>query len=250
MRRINKNKPAADGEMTGANCWEEFWNRADTGLYVNQRNLEAHFACIEAGLGPHMPTDGAVLDYGCGDALAAAALARCCRKLTLYDASAAVQSRLRSRYAEDARIEVALDDGPQALPPGGFDVVTVVSVVQYVPPDALPALLRRWRGLLAPGGKLILADVVQPHIPLYRDVASQLTFARRNRFFIPAIFGIIKLALSDYRKIRKSAGFAAYTAPDMLRLLEEAGFDAQRLTPNIGPTPHRLSFIAETSIRP
>jgi SAM-dependent methyltransferase len=250
MLRINKNKPVSGGEMTGANRWEEFWNRADTGLYVNQRNLEAHFACIEAGLSPHMPTDGAALDYGCGDALAANALARYCRKLTLYDASAAVQSRLRSRYAGDPRIEVACDDGTEALPPGGFDVVTVVSVVQYVPPDALPALLRRWRALLAPGGKLILADVVQPHVPLYQDVASQLTFARRNGFLIPALLGIAKLALSDYRKIRKSAGFATYTAPDMLRLLEEAGFDAQRLTPNIGPTPHRLSFIAEPSARP
>ncbi|HRJ62035.1 MAG TPA: class I SAM-dependent methyltransferase, partial [Azospirillaceae bacterium] len=79
--------------------------------------------------------------------------------------------------------------------------------------------------------------------PLLRDVASQLSFAAANGFFGPAVLGIVKLALSDYREIRKTAGFSMYDAETMLKLLSEAGFQpAERLTPNIGPTPHRLSF--------
>lgn len=233
--------------MTAQGAWGEFWNRADTGIYVNRRNLEAHFANLVDGLAPHMPDGGAALDYGCGDALAAEALAARCARLTLYDAAPAVRTRLKERYAAHPRIRVADDHSPAALPNGAFDVITVVSVVQYVAPDALPDLLRRWRGLLAPGGRFILADVVPPETPLLRDVASQLAFAKRNGFFIPALLGIARLALSDYRKIRKSAGFATYSVEAMLRLLAEAGFDAERLSPNIGPTPHRLSFIARAS---
>lgn len=230
--------------MSAASAWGEFWNRAETGVYVNQRNLEAHFACLTAGLTPHMPAGGAVLDYGCGDALAAGELARRCDRLTLYDAAPAVRQRLKERYASHPRIRIADSDDAGALPDGGFDVVTVVSVIQYVPPADLPALLRRWRGLLKPGGCLILADVVPPGTPLLRDVASQLSFAAANGFLLPAALGIVKLALSDYRKIRKTAGFSMYDAEAMLELLKDAGFHAERLTPNIGPTPHRLSFKA------
>lgn len=232
----------AQGQAHAA--WGEFWNRADTGVYVNQRNLEAHFACLAAGLAPHMPAGGAVLDYGCGDALAAGELAQRCASLTLYDAAPAVRRRLKERYAKHPRIRIADSDGGDALPDGAFDVVTVVSVVQYVPPAELPALLRRWRGLLKPGGRLILADVVPPGTPLLRDVASQLSFAAANGFFGPAVLGIVKLALSDYRKIRKTVGFSMYGAESMLELLSDAGFQAERLIPNIGPTPHRLSFKA------
>lgn len=230
--------------MSAASAWGEFWNRADTGVYVNRRNLEAHFACLADGLAPHMPKDGAALDYGCGDALAAGTLAERCAKLTLYDAAPTVRDRVKARYAGHPRIGIAEDDGPQSLPPGGFDVVTVVSVIQYVPPADLPALLRRWRDLLKPGGRLILADIVPPQTPLLRDVASQLAFAAANGFLFPALLGIVRLALSDYRKIRKTAGFSMYTAESMLDLLRDAGFHAERLTPNIGPTPHRLSFRA------
>lgn len=230
--------------MSAASAWGEFWNRAETGVYVNQRNLEAHFACLTAGLAPHMPASGAVLDYGCGDALAAGELAQRCDRLTLYDAAPAVRQRLKARYASHPRVRIAESDDADALPDGGFDVVTVVSVIQYVPPDDLPALLRRWRALLKPGGCLILADVVPPGTPLLRDVASQLSFAAANGFLVPAVLGIVKLALSDYRKIRKTAGFSMYDAESMLELLSAAGFQAKRLTPNIGPTPHRLSFKA------
>ena len=207
-------------------AWGEFWNRTDTGVYVNKRNLEAHFACLAAGLAPHMPHGGAALDYGCGDALAAAELAQRCDSLTLYDAAPAVRQRLKARYAKQPRIRIADSDGGDALPNGAFDVVTVVSVVQYVPPAELPALLRRWRALLKPGGRLILADVVPPKTPLLRDVASQLSFAAANGFLFPALLGILKLALSDYRKIRKTAGFSMYDAEAMLELLREAGFQA------------------------
>lgn len=231
--------------MAACGAWEDFWNQADVGLYVNKRNLEAHFARLAADLTPYYPSCGAVLDYGCGDALAADPLSRRCGSLTLFDAAPAVRRRLAQRFAGRAGIIVAHDENDPILsPPGGFDLITVVSVAQYIPRDALPSLMRRWRGMLAPDGRLLLADVAPPDASAWRDAASQLTFAAQNGFLTAAMIGMVRLIGSDYRKIRKAAGFSTYAADEIIGLLRDAGFNAERLLRNIGPTPHRLSFIA------
>lgn len=228
--------------MAAESGWIEFWNRPNA-IYVNQKNLEAHFACLSDDLLPHIPEGGTVLDYGCGDALAAETLAGRCGSLLLYDAAPAVQARLRHRFAGHGRIRV-LDDAELAtLPADGIDLILVVSVLQYIPPPDLPGLVGRWKTLLKPGGRLLVGDVVQPDTPLYRDVASQLRMASRHGFLIPAVLGIARLALSDYRQLRQRAGFATYRPEQVITLLADGGLAPERLAKNIGPTAHRASFI-------
>lgn len=230
--------------MDGRAQWVEFWNRPNNAIYVNKRNLEVHFACLRDDLLPYVPAGGTVIDVGCGDALAAGAISERCGRLFLYDAAPAVRARIAERYAGWERIHILDDSGMAAMEPGTADLIVVVSVLQYVAPADLPALLGRWHDLLAPGGRLLIADVVQPDTPLHRDVGSQLALAARHGFLAPAILGIARLALSDYRQIRQRAGFATYTEDQLLRLFAASGLSAERLPRNIGPTPHRLSFIA------
>lgn len=231
-------------KMTAAETWVEFWDRPSTAIYVNSRNLEAHFESLRDGLLPHMPAGGRVLDYGCGDALAAGALAERCASLALYDAAPTVRHRLAGRYGRHRSIRVLDEEGLAREPAGSFNLIVAVSLVQYLDRAALPALLARWHRLLAPGGRLVLADVVPPHTPILKDVGSQLDLARRNGFLLAALAGLAKLAFSDYRRLRRTAGFATYEAGEILRLLADSGFAAERLPRNIGPTPHRLSFLA------
>ena len=47
---------------------------------------------------------------------------------------------------------------------------------------------------------------------------------------------------SDYRELRRKAGFAMYRADEMLSLLRSAGFDGARLPNNIGPGRHRRAY--------
>lgn len=223
--------------------WIEFWNRPHS-IYVNQRNLEAHFACIGRDAAGYLPPDGTVLDYGCGDALAAESMAERCRSLLLFDAAPAVRERLRQRYDGHPKIRVLDDAEFAALPRGSIDLVLVVSVLQYVPEGELLPLLRLWQSLIAPTGRLLVADVVDPGTAMLSDIASQLDFAWKNGFLLAALAGLARMAVSDYRRLRREAGFSTYTPDEVIEALAMVGLAGERLPKNIGPTPHRRSFLA------
>jgi len=232
----------------GAPDWVEFWNRPNA-IYANRRNLEAHFACLQRDLEAFLPEGGTVLDFGCGDALAAEAMAARCATLFLFDAAPAVQQRLRARFENHPRIKVLDENGLAALPAGSIDLILAVSVLQYIPRDDLGGLLRRWRGLLKPQGQALIADVVDPHTPMLQDIASQMRRAWRNGFLLAALLGLGRLALSDYRRIRREAGFSTYSPAELLGVLESAGLPAEPLPHNVGPTPHRRSFLARPAVQ-
>jgi SAM-dependent methyltransferase len=229
--------------------WIDFWDRPNA-IYVNQRNLDAHFECLTRDLQSFVPAGGkkVVIDFGCGDALGAERLAEGCSTLYLYDAAPAIRARLRKRLGHDPRI-IVLDDGDLGqLDAGGFDLILVVSVVQYMGKDQLATLMRSWHRLLKPSGELIVADVIEPGTPIYRDVASQLEFAWRHGFLLPALVGFARMFFSDYRKLRRKAGFAMYRTDEMLHLLREAGFEAAGLSDNIGPGRHRRAYRGRKAV--
>ncbi|MBP2231502.1 SAM-dependent methyltransferase [Azospirillum agricola] len=231
-----------------ADRWVEFWNRPHS-IYANRRHLEAHFARIGQDVAEHLPSDGTVLDFGCGDALAADAMAERCGSLLLFDASPAVRARLTGRFSGNPRVRVLDERGLAALPPGSVDLLLVVSVLQYIPEADLPTLLERWRKLLSPGGRALIADVVDPGTPMLADVASQLRMGWEHGFLTASLVALLRLTLSDYRQVRREAGFATYTPDEVLERLEKAGLRGIRLPRNIGPTPHRRSFIAHPRTR-
>lgn len=222
--------------------WIDFWDRPNA-VYADRRNLEAHFDRITRDLVPHLPPGGTVLDFGCGEALGAETMARVCGEVLLFDGAPSVRRTLSARLAGQPRVRVLDEAGFAAQPAGSVDLVVVVSVLQYVAKDDLPGLLSRWRALLAPHGRLLLADVVVTGTPMLRDVFSQLSFAVRNGFLLTALGGIVRMALSDYRHVRRRVGFSTYTPEELSAALKGAGFRAERLSENVGPTPHRFSLV-------
>ncbi|MBP2313846.1 class I SAM-dependent methyltransferase [Azospirillum soli] len=228
--------------------WVAFWNRPNA-IYANRRNLEAHFACLLRDLETYLPEGGTVLDFGCGDALAAEAMAARCGTLYLYDAAPAVRQRLQDRFHNHPRIKVLDEDSLGSLPAGSIDLILAVSVLQYIPREDLRGLMHRWRGLLRPEGHALIADVVDPHTPMLQDIASQLRMAHQHGFLLAALLGLGRLAFSDYRRIRREAGFSAYTPAELIDVLEAAGLSAAPLPRNVGPTPHRRSFLARPTDR-
>lgn len=223
--------------------WLSFWNRPHR-IYVNDRHLRVHCRRVADDIVSVLPArDGLrVLDYGCGEALEAARVAARVGQLFLYDAAVSVRARLTERFAGIANITVLDEAGLAAL--DALDVVVVFSVVQYVPRDELPGLLRRWRQMLRLGGTLILADVIPPDVGMLPDIRSLLTTAAANGFLLAALAGLAATFFSDYRQLRQRLGFAVYSDVEIEALTREAGFAPSLRERNLGFHPARRTVMA------
>jgi SAM-dependent methyltransferase len=227
-----------------ADSWLRFWDRPHR-IYVNERHLRVHYRRVADEILAILPPRPALrlLDYGCGEALEAMRIAAGAGQLALYDAAPSVQTRLRERFAGQPNIVVLDDAGLAALADGSLDVVIIFSVVQYLPRDALPPLLARVRRWLAPGGMLVVADVIPPEARMLDDIRSLLGTAARHGFLLAALGGLAATFFSDYRRLRQALGFAIYGEAEMTALLQAAGFTVSRHGHNLGFHPVRRTYI-------
>lgn len=224
--------------------WRDFWN-GDHSIYVNERHKLLHYDGIAKDLARLLPKGGpVVLDHGCGEALAADALAAQCGALYLYDAAPNVQGKLRAHFARDERVVVLSTDALEALPDSSLDVVIANSMLQYLARDEFERLLDFWHVKLKRGGRLVIADVIPPDVGPVADVQALLSFAFRGGFLFAAAGGLVKTFFSSYRKLREEIGLTHYAQEDMETLLATHGFSAKRAVDNVGHNPARMTFVA------
>jgi 2-polyprenyl-3-methyl-5-hydroxy-6-metoxy-1,4-benzoquinol methylase len=101
---------------------------------------------------------GSVVDVGCGSGRLTRAAARSARRALGVDLSPRMIESARSRTAPGALIEYRVTDVmTEELPEAPFDVVLAVSMVHHAP---LADAVRRLVELTAPGGRLLIQDVV------------------------------------------------------------------------------------------
>lgn len=104
---------------------------------------------------PHATT---CLDAGCGDGVLARAAARRGLGVLALDISPRMVALARARTGSDLRVDYRVADVmTEPLPPRGFDVVMSVNTVHHLP---LPDVVPRLAGAVAPGGVLLIQDVV------------------------------------------------------------------------------------------
>jgi SAM-dependent methyltransferase len=228
--------------------WLDFWN-APNAIYVSRRHRKAHYAKVLSGIGRFMPASGAavVLDWGCGEALAANDLAQTCRTLLLYDRADTARRRLLSNYADSPKIRVLDDAELGAFSPASIDLIIVNSVVQYLDRRQFVDALQLFHRLLKSDGKLLLGDIIAPDTPLIGHVTTFLRFAWQNGFLVAACIGLARNFVSPYRKLRRDAGYACYTQTQLLGLLDQNGFVGERLASNIAVSQLRSSYLARKS---
>jgi SAM-dependent methyltransferase len=224
--------------------WISYWDSKPP-IYVNARHREAHYQLIADDIARYIPSpDAAVLDYGCGEALFADRIVAKAKRLILVEAAPGVRATLARRFAREAKVSVLSPDDLAALPYGSLDLIVMHSVAQYLPPPTLDDLLARFRRLLAPGGRLIIGDVIPPDDSLFMDATALLRFGAANGFLGAAILGLVRTALSDYPRLRARLGVTRYAAAAMIARLQAAGFSAERAPRNIGHNQARMTFIA------
>jgi SAM-dependent methyltransferase len=224
--------------------WRDFWNQ-DTPIYVSERHKILHYARIAGDIAKLIPSsDAAVLDYGCGEALSADRVAARCSKLYLCDAAPIVRERLRTRFAGEPRIAVLSPEDAENLADACLDLIVANSVIQYLSLDELRAFLALAREKLKSGGSLILADVIPPEVSPVTDASALLAFAWRGGFLGAALAGLARTAVSEYRRLRDELGLAQYDEAEMIDILGDAGFSAERLPQNVGHNQARMAFRA------
>jgi SAM-dependent methyltransferase len=230
------------------NAWTKFWD-TNHSVYVSPRHLDRHYRHIAGDILRVLPHGEArILDHGCGEALHARMVAEACGALLLCEAATNLRARLGERFADEPRIEVLSPDAVEILPSASLDLVVANSLVQYLDRSEFLALLGVWRRILKPGGRLIVADVITPAQTAATDAAALLRFAAANGFLLDAVKGLARTFFSDYRKLRTQLGLTRYAEQDLLRLLRENGFKAERLEPNFGYNKARLAVIGSKSV--
>ena len=225
--------------------WVSFWNSSHS-IYVNARHREAHYRRIADDLRRYVPAGGAVLDYGCGEALSADRVADIAGRLVLCEAASNVRAALAARFAGNGKIEVRTPEEIAALPAGSFDLVVLHSVAQYLKPEELDALLASFRRLLKPAALLVLGDVIPPKVSAATDALALLRFAAAEGFFLAAVAGLVRTVFSNYWTLRGALGLARYGEQEIMEKLRTADFLPKRAAVNIGHNPARMTFLAWT----
>jgi len=224
--------------------WREFWDSAHS-IYVNERHKDVHYRDVAEQLAAFVPNPQArVLDHGSGEAIHADLVAARAGELLLCDSAATVRASIVARFAGTPKIKVIAPEDVERLPDASFDLIFANSLVQYLATDELDRMLALWRRLLAPGGILIVADVIPPQVGALSDGIALLRYAAARGFFGSALVGLARTALSHYRRLRSELGIARYSEADFLQKLRAAGFSGERLAKNVEHNPARVTFLA------
>jgi ubiquinone/menaquinone biosynthesis C-methylase UbiE len=171
-------------------------------------------------------------------------VAAACGQLILAEPAPGVRGRLIARFAPNTKVRVRSLDDVRKMQDQSIDLVVMNSVAQYMTAEELDAALINVRRILKPSGKLVLGDILQPHVGMGRDVAALLSFGLRHGFLKDALIGLVSTALSDYRHLRARIGLKRYSEDEIAAKLKAAGFASQRANSNIGHNRWRMTFIA------
>ena len=228
--------------------WNSFYDFKHSVIYVNARHRDVHYRTIAQDIRAYVPSPAArVLDYGCGEASSAALVAEAAGGLVLVEAAPNVRAALSARYTEHPKIAVIGAEEATSLPPASFDLIVMHSVAQYLSEAELERLLKLFRRLVKPDGLFILGDVVPPHWAAPAAALALLRFGAANGFFWAALFGLLRIFVSDYLRLKKTVGLSHYEEAAVLTKLQAAGFAAERAPRNIGHNQRRMTFLARAA---
>ena len=224
--------------------WREFWDSAHS-IYVSERHKDVHYRDVAEQLAAFVPRpDARVLDHGSGEAIHADLVAARAGDLLLCDSAASVRASMAARFAHKPKIRVVAPEDVERLGNASLDLIFANSLVQYLSAGELDRMLGVWRRLLAPGGILVVADVIPPRVGPLSDGLALLRYAAANGFLGAALVGLARTALSRYRRLRSELGIARYSEAEFLEKLRAAGFSAERLAKNVEHNPARMTFRA------
>ena len=230
--------------MGAMSDWRSFWDSAHS-IYVNARHKDVHYREIAEQIAGFVPGPGArVLDYGCGEAIHADRVAAVATQVLLCDSAPSVRAAIAARFKADPRLRALAPEEVEKLPDRSVDLIVANSMTQYLTPVELDHVLGLWHRLLAPGGTLIVGDVIPPDVGALTDVTALLRYAAAHGFLGAALWGLARTVASPYSRLRSRIGVTRYTEQAFVQKLNATGFTAERLPRNLEHNAARMTFRA------
>jgi cyclopropane fatty-acyl-phospholipid synthase-like methyltransferase/ribosomal protein S18 acetylase RimI-like enzyme len=228
-----------------ANVWAGYWERLQerqTMFRIEAEDVARRLQRAVA-LGPRTR----MLDFGCGFGLVANHLAGRVAELALWDGSANIRRWARVNVAAHPNVRFLDLSGPP--PPAEFDVILVHSVAQYFSVPELQRWLATWRAMLAPGGCLIVSDLVPPGYDGMKDLFAFVGFSARKRFLLRAFWEGLSEA-RHYGRTRAQQDLLRVDPEHLRRWSAEQGLDMALLPENISYRRRRLAAVLRDSRTP
>jgi len=214
----------------GGGDWDAYWEEISDEQEVFRAEARDHIERVRRILKPE--PSARVLDFGCGFGFAAERLAPHVGSVAVWDGSSSVRRRARARLAHLPNIEfIDLSRPEDSLPAERFDLITVHSVLQYMPEAEIARWFGIWRRLLTPSGRLVVSDLIQPGTSSLRELLDYLSFAAKAGFFIDAFMGGVR-EFAHYFRARSSRPLTHVTPEMLARWGAEAGLSVEMLAGN------------------
>ena len=228
---------AASGDNQGG--WVDYWNTVSG----KARVLAAEATDYAERLRKYVGVDeGArVLDFGCGFGNTARELANAVGQIDLWDNAYGVRRQALKGTAGIANVGYADLSGDRD-PAVGYDLICVHSVVQYMSESEFESWLRRWRGMLRPGGRLVMSDILERPGSPAREILRLAGFSIAKGFFLNMLTNGIR-EFGGYSKIRGVRELRTQPRESLIAAAKAAGLKADILPQNLSYREERYAAV-------
>ena len=223
---------AADAEDQGG--WVDYWNTVSGKPRVFAAEAIDYAERLRSLVG--VTETDRVLDFGCGFGNTARQLANSVAQIDLWDNARGVRLQALKGTAGIANVGYA-DLGSDEDPLGTYDLICVHSVIQYMSQSEFESWLRRWRGMLKPGGRIVVSDILEKQGSPGREILRLAGFSMAKGFFLNMFVNGVR-EFGRYSKTRGARELRTQPRELLVRASREAGLRADIL-------PHNLSYRDE-----
>jgi len=221
--------------------WKAYWEELSDNQRIFREQSDEYVRNLESAM---VPDRGArVLDFGCGFGFVAEMLAPQLAELFLWDSSANMRCRARLNVAGRQNIRFLDLSDPKSLSPDmQFDLILVNSVVQYMTLEEFSAWLLRWRNMLAPGGRIVVSDLIPTDYPALWDIVDLLRLSARRGFLVRAMWQAFS-EIWRYWGVRRVRPLSRVRREDLSQRGKDASLTVSYLPANLTHFKKRLTAV-------
>ena len=229
--------------------WGNYW-KENPKLFVKVMEKSTQYVAKKLIHHKLINTSTNLLDFGCGPGYLANELKG---KLTAYygvDISTNYIETAKKKCADASNFlfkEVPLESGLDGLITAvetghQFNTIIILSVIQYFKnKEEVAQLLHNCKLLLAPSGKIILADIIEDDNGLWKDAFSVLIDSIQHFYLLSFVRFMFRVKLSTYNTLRKKHQLLHLSKNEVVAMGEKLQLSVEIL-PTITLQSSRISY--------